>query len=349
MPSSAVSIVRCMDNVRACHLENGPERGRTVKRRLAGAVFGMIGAGVLAVGALSTCASTGHPVVASILGTPSSSGAMLRELERPGPLEVETIVSAEWVVDRSKIINLTHPAARAAGLADGDEPIRVYFHVVQHPTRGRFLIDSGVEKALRNDPSSAAFRGPVADFMHMEKMKLVNPLGDWLAQHPGALDGVFFTHLHLDHVTGMPDVPQATPLYVGPSEAHHRSIINVFTRTGLDRSFEGRPALNEWAFTPDPDGRFDAVLDVFGDASLFALFGPGHTNGSTAYLARTTTGPVLFTGDTASTVWGWEHQVEPGTFTADHVLDAAVLAKLHKLVEEHPMIDVRLGHQALRP
>lgn len=319
-----------------------------MKRRWIWAVVVVLGVMAASVGAMSLCATTGHPIVASALGTPSSTAAMLRNLEQPGPLEVETVVSAEWAVARSQIINLSDPKAKAAGLEDGDEPIQVYFHVVRHPTRGTFLIDTGVEKALQADPEHAAFRGLIASFMHMEKMTVVHALGDWIKGNGGKVDGVFFTHLHLDHVTGLPDVPTDTPLYAGPTEAHHRGILNAFSRSGMDRSLEGRPALNEWAFSPDPDGRFDSVLDVFGDGSLYALFGPGHTTGSTAYLARTTKGPVLFTGDTASTVWGWEHQVEPGTFTADHARDAEALAKLHKLVEEHPTIDVRLGHQALR-
>jgi N-acyl homoserine lactone hydrolase len=54
---------------------------------------------------------------------------------------------------------------------------------------------------------------------------------------------------------------------------------------------------------------------------------------------------VLFTGDTAHTRWGWENDVEPGSFTADHVKNATSLAQLRKLVEEHPAIEVRLGHQ----
>jgi glyoxylase-like metal-dependent hydrolase (beta-lactamase superfamily II) len=273
---------------------------------------------------------------------------MLGLLEQPGPLEVETVVSADWAVDRSNIINMEHPEAIRAGLKEGDEPIQVYFHVVRHPKWGTFIIDTGVEKALQNDPDHAAFNGFIAGYMHLDRLKFRQPLGDWIQQHGGILNGVFFTHLHLDHVTGLPDVPRQTPLYAGPTEAHHRGLLNVFSRSGLDRGFDGRPALNEWAFRADPDGRFAGVVDVFGDGSLFALFGPGHTSGSTAYLARSTKGPVLFTGDTASTVWGWEHQVEPGAFTDDHVLDAKSLAALHKLVEEHPTIDVRLGHQALR-
>lgn len=58
---------------------------------------------------------------------------------------------------------------------------------------------------------------------------------------------------------------------------------------------------------------------------------------------------ALFTDDNASTIWGCQYQIEPGSFTVDHVQDAAALAKLHQLGEEHPSIDVRLGHQALPP
>ena len=95
----------------------------------------------------------------------------------------------------------------------------------------------------------------------------------------------------------------------------------------------------------DPSGRFAGVLDLFGDGSLFAILVPGHTAGSVAYLARTPRGPVLFTGDTSHTRWGWEHDVEPGEFTADRPKNAESLKRLRALVAEHPAIDVRLGHQ----
>lgn len=305
---------------------------------------------ILAGGALglTQCAATGHPVVNSPLGTVSRSTNMLRDLTTPGPLELETVVSANWAVARSQILNLDHPRAQAAGLKEGDEAIQVYFHVVRHPDRGTFLVDTGVEDALGVARDRAAFRGFIADFMRMDQLELVHPLGSWLREHPGGLAGVFFTHLHLDHVTGLPDVPKDTPLYAGPTEAHHGALLNVFGRGGMDRAFDGRPPLQEWIFQPDPDGRFEGVVDVFGDGSLFALYVPGHTCGSTAYLARTRAGPVLITGDPASTVWGWENQVEPGSFTADHAADAASLAKLRRLAEAFPTMDVRLGHQALR-
>ena len=222
----------------------------------------------------------------------------------------------------------------------------IFFHVIRHPGRGLFVIDTGVERALRDDPTHAAVQGIVASFMHLEKMSFHQPLGDFLAKQ-APLAGVFMTHLHLDHVSGMRDVPHGTPIYAGPGETSGRGFMNLLLRPNIDRALEGQAPISEWRFQPDPDGRFASVIDVFGDGSFWAIWTPGHTAGSTAYLARTPKGPVLFAGDTSHTVWGWENDVGPGSFTADHLLNRRSLDQLKALVAEHPHIDVRLGHQQL--
>jgi glyoxylase-like metal-dependent hydrolase (beta-lactamase superfamily II) len=294
---------------------------------------------------LTGCATTNHATQPSALGVPRRSADMLAVIDQPGPLHVASVVSTKWAVARSGLINLDAPKAKAARLKDGDEPIEVYFHVVQHPQRGMFLIDTGVERALRDAPEQAAVRGLVASFMGIEKMSFDEPLGDWLAKTRTPLQGVFFTHLHLDHVSGAPDLPKGTPLYAGPAEPTERGFLNLFTQDSIDRALDGLGPIGEWPYRPDPDGRFAGVVDVFGDGSFWALWTPGHTPGSTAYLARTPDGPVLFTGDTSHTRWGWDNDVEPGSFTADHAQNADSLARLRRLVREHPSIDVRLGHQ----
>ncbi|MFO0605914.1 MAG: MBL fold metallo-hydrolase [Polyangiales bacterium] len=287
-----------------------------------------------------------HPTRPSDLGRPASSSTMDALIDQPGPLTVESVVSADWKVDRSGLINLGHPTARAAGLRDGLEPIEIYLHVVRHPTRGRFLIDTGVERALRDDPSHAAIRGAVADAMHAEYLHVRRDTASVVAAE-GPLAGVFLTHLHLDHVSGMPDIPRGTALYAGPGETSQRFFLNAFVKGTTDRELAGHAAIQEWRFARDPGGRFEGVVDVFGDGSLFALWVPGHTAGSTAYLARTTTGPVLFAGDTCHTAWGWANGVEPGDFTRDRARNVESLRRLRALVAAHPRISVRLGHQHL--
>jgi N-acyl homoserine lactone hydrolase len=291
------------------------------------------------------CASTSHGAEPSTLGVSRRSADLLAVIDQPGPLEVETVVSTEWAITRAGLVNLDSPKAKAAGLTDTLEPIEVFFHVIRHPRYGTFLIDTGVEKKLRDAPGRAAISGLIASFMGVDKMTFEHPLGDWLAQHPGPISGVFFTHLHLDHVAGAPDLPKRTPLFGGPGETTASSPLFFATQGTIDDALHALPAVAEWNFTPDPDGRFAGVVDVFGDGSFWALWTPGHTPGSTAYVARTKTGPVLYTGDTSHTRWGWENDVEPGSFTADHAKNRESLARLRRLAKEHPRMIVRLGHQ----
>ena len=302
---------------------------------------------IIALTALSStaCAVTSHPTTKASLGTTRSAREMMALVDQPGPIEVVTVASADWVVPRSGVLDLDAPKAKAAKLEDRDEPIQIFFHALRHPQRGLFVVDSGVERALRDAPDRAAVRGLVTKVMHLDALHIREPLGDWLAKQPTPLAGVLLTHLHLDHIMGLPDVPRDTPIYTGPGEASASSMLNAFVRGHSDRALADKPALRELGFQPDAAGRFAGVLDVFGDGSLWALWVPGHTPGSTAYLARTPKGPVLLVGDTCHTRWGWDHGVAPGSFTADAEDNARSLAQLQQLVAEHPKIDVRLGHQ----
>lgn len=314
-----------------------------MKKKLIAVVAAVVGVlGVTSL-ALSGCATTSHATEVATLGKARSTAALLAQLAAPGEVELETIASADWAVDRSGLVNLAHPSAKAAGLEDGDEPIRIFFHVIRHPTQGTFIVDTGVETALRDAPERSAVSGLVRSAMHMEKLKVRAPLGEWVSKEK--LAGVFLTHLHVDHVTGMRDVPNDVPVYTGPGEAAATGLMSAIVRSTTDRALEGKAPLREWQFREDESGQFDGVLDVFGDGSVWALWVPGHTPGSTAYLVRTKQGPVLLTGDASHTRWGWEHHVEPGTFTGDATRGTASFEKLQAFVAAHPEVQVRLGHQ----
>lgn len=299
---------------------------------------------------LGGCRSTGHLVApATAFGTAASSSSLEAVIDAPGPIVVDTVVAATWYVHRSGLINLDHPKARAAHLGKGDEPIELVFHAIRHPTRGLFLVDSGVERAFRDAPSAALIHGMTASLASLEKMRIRTLTGDWAATQDQPVRGVFLTHLHLDHVLGLRDLPATATIYVGPGDAESRSFENLFTSGIYDASLEGKGALHEWAFQPDPTGVFEGVLDVFGDGSFWAISVPGHTKGSTAYVARTPSGPVLLTGDACHTAWGWENGVEPGEFSSDKEASAKSLAALEALAKRHPAMEVRLGHQELSP
>lgn len=286
--------------------------------------------------------ASSHPTHASDLGVTRSQQELEAVLDVPGPIEVETIVGARWEVDRSGLIDLTHP--RAASLTPGPEPIQIIFHAVRHPSRGLFLIDTGIERAFKHDPERALIGGLAGRALNSDAIDVQIDTASWIAAQREPVKGVLLTHLHADHVLGLPDID--APVYVGPGELQMRHPLNVLTSMLYDEALAGH-TVYEWRFTHHDGEALNGVIDVFGDGSLWALWLPGHTPGTTAYIARTPNGPVLFTGDVSHTAWGWENDVPPGTFSHDPAASAASFALLRALVARHPGIDVRLGHQSL--
>jgi N-acyl homoserine lactone hydrolase len=296
---------------------------------------------------LSGCAATSHATTPAAIGAVRPSSSLEAVVDQPGPITVDTVVSATWEVDRGGLIDLDAPKSKAARLVDAPEPIDLFIHVLHHPERGLYLVDSGVERAFAKDPGNAVISGFLGSMAHVDRLKVRRDMASLLANEHGPVQGVFLTHLHADHVLGLRDVPRSTPIYVGAGDAEDSSFMNVFMRSVYNTALEGKGALREIHFAPDPDGTFRGLLDVFGDGSLWAISVPGHTPGSIALLARTPTGPVLLTGDACHTAWGWQNGVGPGTFSDDVRASADSLSRLQRFVARHPAIDVRLGHQEL--
>jgi glyoxylase-like metal-dependent hydrolase (beta-lactamase superfamily II) len=295
----------------------------------------------------SGCAPTSHPVTTSPLGTTKSSADLEQSIDQPGSLSVTQVKSADWGIDLSGLLNVKHPKAVAAGIKDRVEPIAIYFYAIKHPTRGLFLVDSGIEQQLRDDPTKSHVSWLVRKAMHLERLQVREDLRSFVERAGEPVQGLLLTHLHLDHVSGLPDLPNEVPVYVGPGEVQHRQFMNVFGHSTIGAELEGKGPLREFAFKPDPSGSFAGVLDVFGDGQLWALLVPGHTTGSMAFVARTTTGPVLITGDACHTAWGWNNGVEPGEFSEDKPRSVTSLAQLRALAAKHPQMRVYLGHQSL--
>src|SRR3954469_5944843 len=79
----------------------------------------------------SACAASGHATRPATLGVPISGEAMEAMIDRPGPIELETVVGADGAAPRAGLIDLDPPPAKAAPLTDGDEPIQIFTHVLR--------------------------------------------------------------------------------------------------------------------------------------------------------------------------------------------------------------------------
>jgi N-acyl homoserine lactone hydrolase len=298
---------------------------------------------------LTSCVITSVPIEVTSLGSSISAAELETLVDQPGPLDLQQVVAANWSGPLSGLLNLSNPKAVSAGLKDRQEPIQIYFYAISHPTRGNFLVDSGVSKETTRRDDDSLSRSFVGRQAGMDKLETSAETGQWimnnLTKPPFA---AFFTHIHLDHIMGISDLPKQTTLYIGPGENSYRDFQNIFVQGFTDRLIGADRRLMALEFPLQPSSESDIpIIDLFGDKSFFALHVPGHTPGSLAFVARTKKGSVLMLGDTCHTAFGWLNGVEPGSFTHDHALNRRNLNKLRELANRHPKMKVYLGHQAL--
>lgn len=304
------------------------------------------GASILAGFTLWGCTVTSVPTRTVELGAPVSLAAMTSSLGVKGTIRLEKVVAADWLVDRGGLLDLDDPAAKAAGLTDEEEPVQIYFYVITHPTHGRYLVDTGMETRLEKAPETSPLRGIVGKFAKLDRVVIHQTTREWLEQHPGPLSGVFLTHMHVDHIMGVPDLEASLPIYVGPEESTGRLAKNLLVRGTVDEFLAGGRTLSQLRFPAVSAAGELAVLDFFGDRSLFVLSVPGHTRGSLAFVVNSEAGPHLIVGDTCHTRWGWENAVPPGGFTEDIARNRESLVALRRLAQELPAMRVHLGHQS---
>jgi N-acyl homoserine lactone hydrolase len=163
--------------------------------------------------------------------------------------------------------------------------------LVRHP-RGDLLLDTGLGAEARRQFEGTPF------LMHaLAELRLAQPAVAQLRAHRydfARLRAIVPTHVHWDHVSGIPDFP-GVPVWLNPSE-------RAFVAAGHDasalmRSF-GQVPIQPYAFDHGPYLGFPASHDVWGDGALVLVPAPGHTPGSIiAFVALPSGRRFAFVGD----------------------------------------------------
>ena len=223
---------------------------------------------------------------------------------------VKVPVSGMLNLDNPKTISYLQEKAVLEGDLAESVDVEVYAHWIRHPVKGDIFIDSGLDARFR-DSARGSLKGLISRWIVEDSVQLAGQ--DILSQideNNINVKMVFLTHVHGDHSSGLPVLPQGIPVVLGKNESLHQYPLimyndhfdNVAVLQTLD--FDGPGVLNV-----SPLGK---MIDLLGDGSLWAISTPGHTTGHVSYLVNATDGWVLLTGDASHTRWGFENNVIPG-------------------------------------
>ncbi len=260
-------------------------------------------------------------------------------------LKFTKVKMADWEVPREGLIDLNDPVSKSNGLKEGLEPVGIFIYVLEHP-KGIFIIDTGIAEVFKT-PKDVPISSIVKSQMNFDKLKIHFTTKEYLVKNKINLNGVFATHLHLDHIMGGLDLPKNTKIFTGPKETSSKNFLNLFVRSSTDNLIGENNQISELEFSGVDSVTDLPTIDFFGDKSLLIFHTKGHTAGSLSFLISSTSGSHLVLGDTSHTKFGWEKNVPPGKFTENLDENRISLNKLQEIAKKIPKLKIHPGHQEI--
>jgi N-acyl homoserine lactone hydrolase len=272
------------------------------------------------------------------------------EIEKPFSQE-DTTALPEVDVTFLRCGSVTVPECIAVRGAFSLAP-RVIAHsavLIRHP-QATFLYDTGLcaEVSSYVEHQSFRFRNTIGKF-HLEQS--VTSHLQQLHMTASDINFALLSHLHWDHVSGIPDLP-GVPLRINRVEFEAAKLGMLDAYNGLVRHLMGDNPITLF----DCDGPsymgFRSSYDLFGDGSLMLIPLPGHTAGNTGMIINRANGSRLFLlGDAAWVAPNYQrpatmHPFLWSTITSDDATARQTLIDLHHFSQRHPTIPMIAMHDA---
>jgi N-acyl homoserine lactone hydrolase len=217
--------------------------------------------------------------------------------------------------------------------------------MVEHPTAGVILVDTGMHPSVAVDPKQNLGRigARLAAGIKMEK-SVPDRLRELGIEHPD-VGLVVMTHLHFDHASGISEFPEAT-FVMSKQEweaaTGSRPWAHGYVTRQFDHAFDYR-LLDFEARSVDSYATFGRAIDLLGDGSIRLVFTPGHTMGHMAVVLRLRDREAVVAGDSIYTRRTLEDGVLP-THAEDMHLFRRSLKELQLYSDTNPDALIIPGH-----
>jgi glyoxylase-like metal-dependent hydrolase (beta-lactamase superfamily II) len=248
--------------------------------------------------------------------------------------------------------------ARSLGFRSERIEIPIPCFLLEHPTAGPFLVDTGHHASMAVDPKGSY--GPILGRGAAGHIRMASDeaMPDQLRARgvdPRDIKLVVMTHLHLDHASGVAQFPDATFIVTArewEAATDGRGLRGGYVRRQFDHAFDWR--------TIDFDGdevssykSFGRTLDLFGDGSVRLAYTPGHTLGHMSVVVRTASGEFLIAGDAAYAMRTIKESAMPFGPHDEHEFRRS-LKEVQRYLQQTPDAAVCPGHdleafRALKP
>jgi glyoxylase-like metal-dependent hydrolase (beta-lactamase superfamily II) len=223
-------------------------------------------------------------------------------------------------------------------------PVPVF--LVEHPTAGNILVDTGFHASVQDDPKASL--GRRQSWLLPARQARGESAPEQLRKRdiePEDIETIVMTHLHNDHASGAVQFPDAT-FVVDQAEwqaASTGGFAEGYRRDHYDQPLHWRTVDYAKAV---PYGGFDKTLDLFGDGSVRLLSTVGHTKGHQSILLKLKRRELLLTADAAYTHHAIEHDVLPIFVFGGEDNFRSSLAAIRAYTRQHPDAVVIPGHDA---
>ncbi len=227
-------------------------------------------------------------------------------------------------------------------------PLPFVAYLVEHPGAGPFLIDTGFDESVAEDPkanlgglmSAGAAKPTVFEPAHAVPAQLEERGID-----PSDVRLVVMTHLHYDHTSGIPQFADTTFLVTEPewnAATRPGAVLRGYVRKHYDQPYDWC-TIDFDRSNVDSFATFGRAVDLFGDGSVHLVSTPGHTAGHMSVLLRTGGPEVLAIGDAAYTRRALRAGQLPA-FTFDDHLFQRSLREIQLYAQQHPDAVLIPGH-----